>query len=271
MQLKHRAALNGAELDELDNRIIIQGVNVEAGKSTINAISLYGREGQRVTGMTRDSIDIEVQFGLLIRKNDMAARNELLETVNTWASVANRENGGAWLTVNYKENRRIRVILTDPAEEGDLKDWVNTFTIGFRAYGVPYWQEEQPTANITSPISSAWSGILNVGGNVRTAAEATIKNEAGAVINTATVRVGNNEMSFSNLGLNANERLIIDHDNNGFLRIRILSVNGIYRSAMASRNGTSADDLYVMPGAQTIAFSAQRACSLVATAAGRFL
>lgn len=271
MQLRHRAAINDIQLDELDNRIIVQGIDVDGGKTSLTAVSLYGRDGQRVTREQRDSIDVTVQFGLLIRKSDMEARSSLLEAVNTWASAASLANGGAWLTVNYKPGRRIRVILTNPAEEGDLKDWTNIFNLTFRAYGVPYWVEAEPGARIVSPISSAWSGVLNVTGSARTAADVELKNESGALINTATVRIGNSEIGFTDLGLGASERLIIDHDANGYLRIRILSPMGIYRSAMAMRTGGSADDLYAMPGAQTAAVSAQRAVTMTATATGRYL
>jgi hypothetical protein len=79
VQLRHRAALNDAELDELDGRIIIQSIRTDSGKTSMTGISLYGRDGQRLTNVQRDTIDVEIGFGLLIRKTDMAARAELLD------------------------------------------------------------------------------------------------------------------------------------------------------------------------------------------------
>lgn len=271
MQLRHRAALDGIELDELDPRIVIQGVSTAAGKTSMTAVSLFGRDGQRITGVQRDTLDVEVKFGLLIRKEDMAARSELLEIVNGWAAAALYENGGAWLTVNYKTGRKIHVVLAEAAEEGDLKEWTNTFDLTFRAYGVPYWQDAEPGKAAQSGITSAWSGALTVNGNIRTVADVTIKNESGAQLNVLSVSVGGRTMSFSSLGMAADETLVIDHDDEGMLRIRIRSGSGIYRSAMAARNGTSADDFYVMPGTQAVLFSALRSCSVTATATGRYL
>ena len=270
MQLRHRVALNGAELDELDGRIVIQSVRTASGKTSMTGISLFRRDGQRLTNVQRDTIDVEVGFSLLIRKTDLAARAELLDIVNTWAAAAAIENGGAWLTVNYKDNRRMHVALADPAEEGDLKDWTNVFKITFRAYGVPFWQEVTGTS-VTSAVSGSGSAMIDINGSARTVADMELKNASGAKIETATVRAGTSQMSFSGLGMEANETLCIDHDDGGYLRIRIKNAQGRYRSVMAKRSGESSDDLYVMPGRQTISFSAQRACVATATVRGRFL
>ena len=270
MQLRHRAALDGVQLDEIDGRIVIQGVQTASGKTSMTGISLFGRDGQRLTNVQRDTIDVQVNFGMLIRKTNLAARAELLDLVNNWAAAALPENGGAWLTVNYKTNRRMRVVLAEPAEEGDLKDWTNTFHITFRGYGVPYWQDETG-ATLTSGIGSSQSAYMDIGGSARTVADIELHNESGAKIETATVKAGTSQMSFSGLGMEANETLCIDHDENGYLRIRIRNAQNRYRSAMEKRSGESADDLYVMPGRQMISFSAQRACSAKATVFGRYL
>jgi len=270
MQLRHRVALAGVQLDEVDSRIIVQGVRSAGGKTSVNAVSLYGRDGQRVTSSQRDTMDIEVSFGLLIRNNDMAARAELLEAVNAWASQALKENGGAWLTVNYKEKRRAHVYLETSAEEGDLHDYANSFRIGFRAYGVPYWQESSPTT-YTSSISSSSSGQVTVDGSARTVANVRLENASGDLINTCRVTVGPNTMNFTALALAGGETLVIDHTAEGRLRIRIRNTSGGHRSVMARRTPESADDLYVMPGEQAVSFTAQRACTMTVSVNGRFL
>ena len=270
MKLKHRVSLGNVQFDDVDDRIVIHGVKTEAGKVTSTAVSLFGSSGQRVTGMHRDTIDVRVEFGLLIRKTDMAARAELLEAVNTWASAASYENGGAWLRVNYKDDRRMRVILVEPAEEGDLKEWTNTFHLTFRAYGVPYWQQNTPEIVGTSSGATRVT-TLTVKGNTRTVAEVELTNVSGAVINTASITAGAYTMAFSGLSLANNETLVIDHASNGRLRIRIRNTSNAYRSVLDKRSGTSADDFYVMPGDQTVSFSAQRICTMIARAYGRFL
>lgn len=271
MILSRRVALDGAQLDEIDSRVVIQSVKTGAGKNTITAVSLYGRDGQRVTGAQRDTIDVEIEFGLLIRKEEMAARAELLEAVNAWAAAASIENGGAWLTLEHKANRRMRVVLAEPADEGDLREWARNFRITFRAYGVPYWQEAEPTARISGEASTSWSGTMTVGGNARTAADVSLTNVSGALLNTAAISVGGGTMWFEGLGLAADETLVIDHDETGTIRIRIRSAGGVYRSALGKRTGMSADDFRVMPGSAAVSYSTQRACSVTASAPGRFL
>lgn len=271
MILSRRAALNGVQLDEVDERIIIQSVKPAAGKTTITAVSLNGRDGQRVTGSQRDTIDVEIDFGLWIRKEQLEDRAALLETVNGWAASASLENGGAWLTVGHKPNRRMRVYLAEPAEEGDLREWAKNFKLVFRAYGVPYWQEEEPERTATSDTTSIWNGTLSVGGNVKTTADVRLRNDSGATMQTASVWIGQNTMSFEELALGANETLVIDHDYEGFLRIRIQSAGGSYRSAMDKRTGGSANDFLVTPGVTNAGFRSQRACAITAKAYGRFL
>ena len=270
MQLRHRVALAGVQLDEVDSRIIVQGVRSAGGKTSVDAVSLYGRDGQRVTGSQRDTMDIEVSFGLLIRNNDMQARAELLEAVNAWASQALRENGGAWLSLNYKEGRQAHVYLEAPAEEGDLHDWAENFRILFRAYGVPYWQESSPTT-YTSAVSGSASGMMTVNGSARTVANVWLENQSGDLINSCRVTVGQYTMQFTGLGLAGGEALVIDHTAEGRLQIWIWHTGGVRRSVMNRRTPESADDLYVMPGNRAVSFSAQRACTMTVNVYGRFL
>ena len=148
MIFSRRAALNGDQLDEIHDAIVIRGIEQAAGKDNITATATGGPFGQRITGARRDSIDITVKFAIDIKKRDLEGRNAVLEAVNAWAAAARTETGGAWLTVGHKPDRRIRVVLAQPAAEGDLWKWTDDFTIIFRAYGVPYW--EQSEANTVS-------------------------------------------------------------------------------------------------------------------------
>ena len=46
MQLKHRATLDGVQLDEIDSRILIQKIETGDGKENISAVSLAGGSGR---------------------------------------------------------------------------------------------------------------------------------------------------------------------------------------------------------------------------------
>ena len=110
-------ALDGVWLDEVDRRIVISGVEPGDGKESISAVDAAAGYGQRVTGSRRSTLDIVVKFKLLQRsrsEGNMAERAQLLEAVNAWAA------SGGVLTVNYKPNRRLNVVLAQAPGEGSL-------------------------------------------------------------------------------------------------------------------------------------------------------
>ena len=78
------------------------------------------------------------------------------------------------------------------------------------------------------------------------------------------------EIELQDIGLAANEHLIIDHDENDFLRIRILGTNGKYRSVMSCRTDASDDDLQAGPGSKTFYVETTRAVYYVVQVRGRY-
>ena len=262
MQLAHRAALNGVQLDEIDPRIIIKGIEGGAGKDTVNTVSLGGGDGTRITGKRRDSIEVAVRFSMNIRRDAIAERAAVLEAINAWAV-----NGG-WLTINYKPDRQLYVDEIITPGEGDLWKRLTEYTITFRAHAVPYWQQAG-AVSATTGASNTGSGAIQVAGSAKTVAEAVLRNMSGATINTATITIGGKSMAFENLGLGDGQSLTIDHiitDGIYALRIRIGST-----SAMARRTDGSADDFEISPGANSFSFSAQRACRMTVSCRGRFV
>ena len=262
MILKRRVSLNGVQLDELDNRILITSIDEAAGKESLSATNTQARSGQRITRNRRDTLDVTVKFAINIRNDDMAARSQLLEAVNAWAS------GGGYLRLNYRPDRRLRVILSQAPGEGDMFNWANEFTIVFRAFSVPFW-EQDTTAEASSNTASSGSFYIEVLGNTETVAEFTVENKSGKDISTVKLKIGNSEMTFTGDGmLPAGEKLIIDHagNENGlfYLRARAGSV-----SVLKFRSG--ANDFYVAPGVNTVTFSAGRAVRVIASVRGRYL
>lgn len=263
MQLRHRVALDGAWLDEIDWRIMIQKIETGDGKMNISTVSLAA-DGSRVTGVHRDSLDITVKFNIKLRKTEMAAREEVLEKVNAWAAA------GGVLTTNYKANRKIVVFLAQAAGAGDPWDWTKEYSLVFRACGVPYWQQENPTTVIRQNMSSGSLSIA-VDGSARGVIEAAFKNTSGSTCGTFSINTGESSMSFTDLGLASGETLEIDHKDNGkknVLRLRIRSAGGAYRSVLDKRSGS--DDLYVNPGSHTVTITAAKAGTVTVSSCGRF-
>lgn len=262
MQLAHRAALNGVQLDEIDPRIIIKGIEGGAGKETVSTAGLGAGDGSRITGRRRDSIEVAVRFSMNIRRNALSERAAVLEAVNAWAAKC------GWLTINYKPDRRLLVDEAVTPGEGDLWKRLSEYTITFRAHAVPYWQAESETGGSTG-IGGSGSGSFQAPGSAETVADAKLENMSGATINTASITIGGKTMSFTGLGLGGGKSLVIDHiiaDGIPVVRIRA----GIV-SAMAKRTDGSADDFCIRPGTVGFSFSAQRACRLTVSCRGRFV
>ena len=191
MQLRHRAALDGVQLDEVDSRIMISKIEPADGKESIQNVSLWGDSvGSRVTSIHRDSLDITVKFHIRLKKRSMAEREEVIEKVNAWAL-----NGG-WLTVNYKSNRRIRVFRAQAAGAGDPWEWTKEYSLIFRACGVPYWQEATPTTLRQQNVSSG-TLVMGIAGSEKSVLDAEFRNTSGGTINSFSISTGEASMSFS--------------------------------------------------------------------------
>ena len=263
-----RVALNGAQLDQADSSIVIRGVETADGKENISAVAFGGRSGQRITGKRRDTLDVVVRFAINIKKANLAGRAAALEAVNEWAA---RAKDGAVLTVNYKTNRQLYVILAQAPGEGNMFQYDREFSITFRAYGVPYWQETEATATASIEAGTSGDADITVAGSADTVADVVLTNESESTVDTCAVSVDGNLMSFTGLGLAAGESLVIDHAEDGTLRIRILETDESYRSAMASRDPSSADDLFCRTGTRSAGFEAAAACSMTVECKGRYL
>lgn len=266
MILAHRIALNGIQLDELDERINIKAIEEGAGKESIGAVSLFGGAGQRITNRHRDTLDVMVKFSMLIGDEEMTERSSLLEKIKAWAA------GGGYLTINYKPNRRLHVTCAQAPGAGDQYEWTTVYTITFRAYALPYWEEENAISSATGVVASG-SVTMQVNGSAETDAEVILENRSGMTINTVNITAAGKQMHFGSLNLGGSESLVITHeivDEQRVLSIYIKSGNS-RRSAMAKRTADSVDDLYIMPGARVISFSADRACKMTVNVRGRFV
>ena len=262
MILSHRVALNGVQLDSVDNRILVQGVDEAAGKDQVSAVGIFGGVGQRITNRHRDYLDVTVRFSLKIKKNDMQARSDVFERVNAWAAP------GGWLTVNYKAGRRLRVVRYQCPAAGDQWAWTSVYSITFRAYAVPYWQQEDE--NRLMATGSSITRQFGVAGSEKSVMNVAFKNTSSSACAAFSITAGESTITLSSLSLGQNETLYIDHTEDGLLRIRIRSAGGVYRSALNKRTAESSDDLWVSPGTVTVTMTAQRAGTLTISCAGRF-
>lgn len=270
MVLKHRVALDGVQLDSIDDRIMISRVETGDGKENISTVSLWGEgSGSRVTSMHRDSLDITVKFRIRVKKKNMSDRETVLEKVNIWAAA------GGVLTTNNKPGRNITVFRAQPAGAGDPWDWTKEYSIIFRACGVPYWQEDTATS-VTKALTGGGgteSATITVSGSETAAMDVSFKNTSGASCSGFSINNGESSISLSSMALADGETLVIDHPDNGkhsYLRIRIKSTAGVWRSALAKMSTGSSNDLLASPGTKTLTVLVSKAGDLTVSVRGRF-
>lgn len=263
MILTRRVSLNDVQLDSLDGRILIQGVEDGTPRRSVNAVSIYGTDGQRMTGDRREALDITVRFAIMLGKRQAEERDKIFDKVLLWAS------SGGWLRYSGKPGKMIYVKCTATPGVGDYTQWNSDYSLTFRAYGVPYWVSETETQKSAVRVSSKALTLSNAG-TTKSPLEMEFTNNS-TECNTVQISANGRVIRLTDLGLETNETLVIDHDSDGLQRIRIRDTDGVYRSAMASRTEASADEVWLFPGSNRVTLSAQKAGDITVRCRGRFL
>ena len=257
MILSKRVALGGVQRDELHDAIVIRSIDPGVPKESISAVSRMGGWGQRMTGQHWDTLEVSVTYAIDVPKHNLAVRRQIFDAVNTWALRK------GWLTVNWMEGRRFWVDKVIIPGSGDLWGWTDEYTIVFRAYNVPFWQDELP-AQVASGTAASGRVWIQVGGNMPTVLDATFQNRSGMTINNFWVQANGQRITLSSLGLGGSATLTISHGTDGLLKIRIGSTS-VYQKY------TGADDLIVSPGSVAVDFGADRAGQLIVQSYGRWV
>ena len=262
MILSRRVSLGGVQLDEIHDAVVIRSVDTGVAHEDVNSVNRLGGFGQRMTGQHWETLEVSVTFAIDIPKTELEARREVFDAVMAWAKKP------GWLRTTTQPGRRMwaeKAVLPGP---GDLRNWTADFTIVFRAYGVPFWQEETPAVLTVESITSG-TRAFEVKGLERTVANVTAKNISGQTIKDITITVGGNAFIFKNINLTASETLVITHTEDGLLKIRA-EATSTSRSVYNLRTKESADDFYVEPGQVEVQISSTRAVKLTVEAAGRW-
>ena len=257
MILSRRVALNGVQLDEVHESIVIRGVDPGVTHETIGAVSRMGGFGQRVTGQHWDTLDVVVRVAIDLPKKRMEERKAVFDAIIAWA------NGKGWLTFNYMTNRRFWVDKIVFPDSGDVWDWTTEWPITFRAYNVPFWQDEMPN-QAGNDLSSGGRLWVTIGGNVKSVLDVTFQNKSGMVIPNFQISTPDGNITLTDIGLGGSETLTISHGTDGLLRIRAGSRN-VYEKY------TGTDDLFVQPGVATVDWSATRAGRITVQSYGRYI
>ena len=256
MILSRRAALNGQQLDELDERIVIRSINPGVPNETLGETQRMGGAGSRLTGQHWNSLDVIVVYAIDVPKTDLETRRNIFDKVNAWAKA------GGWLTINYMPGKRAYIDKTLLPASGDLWQWTNEVTLTFRAYNVPFWQDEEAQ----KAVKQLSNGTMNVhvNGPERTVLNASLKNVSGQSIKDISIGCGKHTLKFSGINRGASATLVISHGTDGLLRANVGSTS-VYSKI------TGADDLYADPGDRTVSITATRALEVTVESYGRYV
>lgn len=261
MILTRRVWFKNLALDQQDESIVIRSVDTGVPHESISSVNLMGGFGQRITSQHWETLDCSVAFAINKPKRDIAGRREVFDKVNTWA------RGTGWLRTSERDGKRMYVDKVILPDSGDLWDWTREYTIVFRAYNVPFWQDANVTpvtTNLTGDIPRSF--VLSVNGDVQTVMDLSFTNTSGSTIDTFEIIIGSNIMSLSDIALGNGKTLDISHGTDGLLQI---VSDGI--SVYDKQSATGAEDLYVEPGDNAIMAIAGGDGTLNAWAYGRYL
>lgn len=275
MILSRRVEFHGNQLDRVAPEIVIQSVDPGNPKENITAADRLGGFGQRITGEHWQSLEASVTFAINVPKNNMGRRVEVWNLVTAWA--ANRtgwlvmsfdgrnatKGGGIYANGGQNSRRRMYVDKVIMPSMGDLFKATNEYTIVFRAYNVPFWQDETPTIYKTDTVASATMN-LNVPGLIQTPVSISFQNRSGATISNFKIWTALSTIILTDISLGGSETLTISHSDDGIMSIRKGSTS-IYSKY------TGSDDLLIGTGNKTLKFEATRAGQLTATIYGRYV
>lgn len=257
MILSHRVALDFVQLDSLDDRIMVKGIEEGAARETISAVPTFGAAGQRITGRHRDTLEVKVKFGINVHKKEMQARQEIFDKVCAWAM-----NGGL-LQVGHRPGQSLRVVCAQLPAEGDPWAWTAVYEIVFRAYEVPYWEDDEPTEvegvlNLSDQIFTL--GTLNNPGP-DAVCDVTVSNRWIGACQRVQIWVGETHMDLHNVGLEPGQDLKIEHAGK-ILRMGIYQGNTFVRTVLDCRTPDSSDELVAKNGSSTVLGSVSGVCSM---------
>lgn len=257
MILSRRAALGGVQLDEISNKIVISGIDTGVPKETVQAVSRMG-VGQRLTTQHWDTLDVNVKFAIDVPKRNLTLRRSIWEDVIYWALQK------GWLTVGYMPDRRMYVDKVILPSSGDMWQWTDEFTITFRAYNVPFWQDVNPTSVAARGVSS-WTATIGVPGQFRTVADVTFHNATNDTMTSFSITTAGKTIALSGISLAGGADLVISHGTDGLLRVTAGST-----SVFDKITAASADDLYMDPGTAAISMTAGKSGNITVSTYGRY-
>lgn len=271
MRLSRRCRINNVYLDEIDESIVIRSMDPGTPAEDVGSSPYMGGWGSRITNRHWNQLEASVTFAINIPKRQLSRRRAVFDKVIAWAQEKR------FLYFNTQPGKRLYIDHVIYPGAGDLWDWTAEYTIGFRAYGVPFWEDVSPAEWSKQTVATSNGAACVIAAEVEGTAPGTLdvsfKNISGRQINDVKIRLGTaTPLTMNGVNLAANETLVMSHTRGGLLKITAESGTG---DSKVTRNVygqlTGGDDLYVNPGAVNVRVDASRAGVLTVSSYARWL
>lgn len=257
MRTRYRVSLDRRNLDAIAPEIIILDVACTSPPISVVSSALAGRDGQIVHRRTVQSCAVTVTIE--IHTQDIMRRQAVCMQVQEWAA-----RGGV-LRTNSRPHMRLRVVCDRPPVIPSELKWTGKLTIGFTAYAVPFWEDENEST--VSVGSGEQKTIFVQGATAFVPVSAEVSNTSGQTVNTLTITAGDTVFSFAGLALASGQTLDIGQDDEGLLYIRAGGT-----TKMDKRTPQSSDELLIPTGQHApVSVTADAAVKATFRARGRHM
>ena len=237
MITRYRAAMNGVQLDSLDDRIIITDIIEDAPSESVTT-NERPSGGSYLTAVSTQSITVRIAVEL--HSQSVSTRQGLFTTVCRWGM------GGGYLNISGKPYERIHIDkLTLPTL--DSLKWTEALEFQLTAYSCPWWEDidAQTITGNTARYSDVW--FYNYGHmpmTVDVTATVATGTMTGIILASGYLQDGTSvkehTMTFTGLTVAAGESFTLSHDSDGILHIEAAGI-----SVLDKRTASSADDLII--------------------------
>lgn len=253
---RYEAIMDGVPLSSVCENLLIRDIAHGSAGLGNQAISFAKRDGLYIADRTKQKATVTITFTL--RLYDITERQRACQAVASWAL------NGKTLETNDRPGQRLRCVCDEPPVIQSALRWLDTISMTFSGYIVPYWEESAPST-LTLTGSSA-TGTLFVPGNAdHTFAECTVT--PAATITSFRIDVGDTFINLTGISVSTTQTLKISYDDDMNLMIKRGTT-----SYLNKRTSASSDDLVAKCGKNnTVTVTASASVTAVIKARGLWI
>lgn len=235
MTSRYRVSLDGVQMDSLNKNILILDVSYSKVNKAVQQFTTANLDGYDIHDISYDRQTVTVTFEL--RVYDIAQRNEILQSINRWASSEHV------LRTNDRKNQNLTVVCEEFAVVGSVRNWLDPLTLVFVSKQNPFWISD--TAKTVTVSGKNAKSTLKMDGNIKSSLVSVDITTVDAVTSLKLI-VGDTNLEFKKLSVAKNKKIIVDYLNNRYLRVR---ADG--KSVLNKMQSSSTDNLMAVCGANT--------------------